>query len=176
MLDYEFLFTISIPIYIFFFTVLIWEKVSIKNIILNSLFYFYITALIAVTIFPIPIQWLKEIWIYWGSNNFIPFSSISDILFNDNLSLTIKMKQIIGNIILFIPMWFFIPLIWKSQNSFKKVLLIWILASFSIELLQYIISLLQGFSYKVTDVDDILLNVLGVGFGFWLLRLFQCRK
>jgi len=170
MMDYEFLFIISIPIYILFLIVLIWIKLSIKNIIISSFFYFYIITLIAVTIFPIPIQWLKEIWMYGWNNNFIPFASISEILFNDNLSLTIKMKQIIGNIILFTPMWFFIPLIWKSQNSFKKVLLIWILASFSIESLQYIISLFLGFGYKVSDVDDILLNGLGVVLGFIVFK------
>jgi glycopeptide antibiotics resistance protein len=170
MLDYEFLFIISIPIFILFLIILIWKKLSIKKIIISSLFYFYIITLIAVAIFPIPIGWLKEIWTYGGTNNFIPFASISNILFNDSLSFTIKMKQIIGNIILFIPMWFLIPLIFKSQNSFKKVLLIWILASFSIELLQYIISLFLGFSYKVSDVDDILLNGLGVIISFILFK------
>lgn len=69
MLDYEFLFIISIPIYILFLITLIWKKVFIKKIILGSLFYFYIIILLAVTIFPIPIQWLKEIWIYGGDNN-----------------------------------------------------------------------------------------------------------
>lgn len=175
MLDYEFLFIISIPIYIFFLIVLILKKISLNKIILNSLFYFYVTSIIAVTIFPIPIQWLKEIWIYWWNNNFIPFLSIFDILFNYNLSIAIKMKQIIGNIILFIPMWFFVPLIWKNKNSFKKALLIWTLSSFSIELFQWIISLLLWFSYKVTDIDDILLNVLGFVFGYSLWKINSIR-
>lgn len=173
MLDYEFLFIISIPIYIVFLIVLIWKKISLNKIILKSLFYFYVISIIAVTIFPIPIQWLKEIWIYWGNNNFIPFESIFDIMFNDNLSIAIKMKQIVGNIILFIPMWFLIPLILKGKNSFKNALLIWILSSLSIELLQCLISLLLWFSYKVTDIDDILLNVLGFVFGYILSKYIK---
>lgn len=174
MLDYEFLFIVSIPIYIIFFLVLIWKKINMKKIIISSLFYFYITALLAVTIFPIPIQGLKEIWIYAGeNNNFIPFISILDILSNDNLSVIIKMKQIIGNIVLFIPMGFFLPLIWKSKNNFKKALLIGILCSVCIELLQYFISLLLWFNYKVTDLDDILLNILGFVVWFFLYKLFH---
>lgn len=174
MLDYKFLFIISIPIYILFLVYVIWKKVSIMKIVLYTLFYFYVISLIAVTIFPIPIQGLEEIWIYAdGINNFIPLKSIIYILFNDSLSIMIKMRQIIWNIILFIPMWFFIPLIWKSKSHFKKALLIGILCSICIELLQYIISLLLGFSYKITDVDDILLNTLGFVIGFFLCKLFQ---
>lgn len=173
MLDYEFLYIISIPIYIIFLIVFISQKLNIKKIILYSCFYFYIISLIAVTMFPIPIQWLKEIWIYWwNDNNFIPFLSIFDILSNDNLDITIKIKQVIGNIIIFIPMWFFIPFIWKNKNYFKKALLIGILSTFSIELLQYIISLILWFSYKITDIDDIILNTLGFIIGFILYNLF----
>ena len=173
MLDYEFFYIISIPIFILFIIVMIWKKIFFKKIILYSLFYFYIITLLAVTIFPIPIQWLKEIWIYGGNNNFIPFSSIRGILFNDNLHVIIKMKQIIGNIILFIPMGFFIPFIWKSKTYYKKTLLIGIVYSFCIELLQYIISFLLWFNYKVTDIDDILLNTLGFIIGFFLYKLFK---
>ncbi len=173
MLDYEFLYIISIPIYILFIVYIIWKKVSIKKIILYTLFYFYMISLIAVTIFPIPIQGLKEIWIYAnGNNNFIHLKSITDILSNDNLSYMIKMKQIIWNIVLFIPMWFFIPLIFKNINIFKKALSLWILLSFLIEITQFAISSLLGFNYKVTDIDDILLNTLGFTIGFILYKIF----
>lgn len=176
MLDYEFFFILSIPIYIIYLFFLIWNKINKNKIIINSIFYFYLIAIIAVTIFPIPIQWLKEIWIYGGNNNFIPFASIWDILLNDSLSIVIKMKQIIGNIILFIPMWFFIPFFFKKISSFKNILLIWIFASFSIELLQYIISIFLGFSYKVTDIDDILLNVLWIILWLFFYNFWNNRK
>lgn len=174
MLNYEFLYIISIPIYITLLVFIIWKKVSIKKIILYTLFYFYVISLIVVTLFPIPIQGLEEIWKYAnGINNFIPFKSIIDILSNDNLSIMIKMKQIIWNIVLFVPMWFFIPLLWISKNQLNKALLIGIISTLSIELTQFLISLLLGFSYKITDIDDILLNILGFIIGFFLYKLFQ---
>lgn len=174
MLDYEFLYLISLPIYIIYLIRLIFKKVWISKIIINSLFYFYIVSLLAITIFPIPIQWVKEIWIYWWqNNNFIVFSSILEIVKNENLSDFIKIKQIIWNIVLFLPLWFFIPFIWKNYISIKKAIYIWILSSLSIELCQFIISDFLWFNYKSADIDDILLNTLWFIIWLILFKLFN---
>lgn len=173
MLDHEFFYIISIPVYVIFLISFIIKKLSISKIILYSFFYLYIISLVVVTIFPIPIQWLKEIWIYWWNNNFIPFYSIIDILSNSNLGIITKLKQILGNIIIFIPIGFLVPFIWKSKKNITNIFLLGIIFSFSIESLQYIISLLLWFSYKVTDIDDILLNTLWAIIGFFLYRIFQ---
>lgn len=174
MLDYEFLYLISLPIYIIYLIRLIFKKVWIYKIIINSLFYFYIVSLLAITIFPIPIQWVKEIWIYWWqNNNFIIFSSILEIVKNENLSDFIKIKQIIWNIVLFLPLWFFIPFICKKHISIKKSIYIWILASLSIELFQFIISNFLWFNYKSADIDDILLNTLWFIIWLILFKLFN---
>jgi glycopeptide antibiotics resistance protein len=64
-------------------------------------------------------------------------------------------------------------ILFLNKNYFKKALLIGIILSFCIELSQYIINLLLGVSYKVTDVDDILLNTLGFIVGYILYKIFQ---
>ncbi|MDD4151929.1 MAG: VanZ family protein [Candidatus Gracilibacteria bacterium] len=174
MLDYEFLYIISIPIYIVFLIILILKKINLNKILLNSFFYFYIVSLLAITIFPIPIKGLKEIGIYGGqNNNFIPFASIIEIGTNENLSNYIKIKQILGNIVLFIPMGFFVPFIWKKYIFIKKSIFVGLISSLSIEITQYIISLILGFNYKSADIDDILLNTIGFIFGIILFRLFH---
>lgn len=174
MLDYEFLYIISIPIYIVFLIILILKKINLNKILLNSFFYFYIVSLLAITIFPIPIKWLKEIWIYWWqNNNFIPFASIIEIWTNENLSNYIKIKQILWNIVLFIPMWFFVPFIWKKYIFIKKSIFVWLISSLSIEITQYIISLILWFNYKSADIDDILLNTIWFIFWIILFRLFH---
>lgn len=171
MLDYQFCYIISIPIYILLLIILIRKKTSLKKVVLGSLFYFYIIIILWITIFPIPIHGLKEIGIIGGwNNNFIPFMWIFDILSTHNMSFIIK--QIIGNILLFIPMGFFIALTWKNKNHFKKYLLIGFLCSVFIESLQYTISFLLGFNYRITDIDDVLLNTLGFVVGLFLYRLF----
>lgn len=177
MIDYEFLYVISWPIYIIFLIYLIFKKVSIGRIIVLSLFFLYIISLLSVTILPLPIEWLNEIknTFLENYNNYIPFASIFDILSNQNLGTFIKIKQILWNIVLFLPMGFLVPIIWKSKNDIKKAIVIWLLWSFSIELLQFIISRFLWFNYKITDIDDIMLNTLGFIIWFYLYKIFCYR-
>ncbi len=172
MLDYEFLYVLSIPIYVIFIWYWIYRKKSIDIIFTRSVFYFYIVSVIAVTLFPIPFQWLEEIWKYgWGSNNFIPFHSILDILLNKNLPAFIKAKQIIGNIVLFLPLGFFVPILWKNKNTIQKLLWVGIIGSLWIEITQFFISSLLWFNYKNFDIDDIFLNTLGCIIWYILYKL-----
>lgn len=63
----------------------------------------------------------------------------------------------LGNIVMFMPIGFFIPLLWKIST--KKV----ILSGFSISLL---IEFCQLFLDRGTDIDDLILNTLGTLLGF----------
>lgn len=174
MLDFEFLYIISIPIYIILIVIFLIKKIKLKNILIYTIFYIYIISLLAVTLFPIPIAWLKEISKYvTDTNNFIPLNSILDIILNKNLPLIVKFKQVIWNIIIFIPLWFLVPFIWKNKNNFKQALFIWVLWTILIETTQFIISIILGFNYKVTDIDDIILNTLGFIIWFYIFRLFK---
>lgn len=71
--------------------------------------------------------------------------------------------NILGNICLFLPIGFGIPLLWKKV-SFKKVLLIALLASLFIEICQ----LPQA---RGTDIDDLWINTLGALIGYWLYAI-----
>ena len=96
-----------------------------------------------------------------GGNNFIPFKEIFRYQFGHRLFL----KNIIGNVLLFIPYGFFATLyvdIKKGRNAFFLVLL----ASFAIEFTQLGIG-------RVFDVDDIILNVLGGMIGFYIYRILD---
>lgn len=162
MLGKDFIIFLWFFIYIFFLLFLLINKTIIYKIIILSLFYFYIIIVLSLTFFPVPIAWLEEIWRYQSvKNNFIPFVSLLEILWNQNWDIFIKSKQIIWNIILFIPLWFFIHLFFKEKTSFQKILFIGFLLSFSIEFLQYIIWNILWFFYRSSDIDDILLNSFG---------------
>ena len=71
----------------------------------------------------------------------------------------------LGNIIMFMPIGFFVPLLWENI-SMKKAVLIGFAASFTIEVLQ--IPLARG-----TDIDDLWLNTLGTLFGFLIFQLLR---
>lgn len=96
-----------------------------------------------------------------GGNNFIPFKEILRYEFGARLFV----KNIIGNVLLFVPYGFFVALyvdIKKSRSAFFLVLL----ASFAIEFTQLGIG-------RVFDVDDIILNVLGGMIGFYIFRILD---
>ena len=72
--------------------------------------------------------------------------------------------NVIGNIILFLPIGIFLPALWKFWRSWKKM----ILFSFLFPLL---IEISQLFSNRFVDVDDIILNAFGImlGYGIYVL-------
>lgn len=91
-------------------------------------------------------------------NNYIPFKEIFRYDFGGRLFV----KNIIGNVLMFVPYGFFATLyadLRKGKSAFFLVLL----ASLSIECTQLMIG-------RIFDVDDILLNVLGGMIGFWFYR------
>lgn len=76
-------------------------------------------------------------------------------------------KLIVFNLLLFVPMGYFLPVLFQKCRSLKKILLLGILISVVIELIQY------AFAGRLADIDDILTNTVGCLTGF---AVFQCRQ
>lgn len=73
--------------------------------------------------------------------------------------------NIIGNIILFIPIGFFLPLLWQKWQAFWKIMIVAFLFPVMIETAQLFIP------RRFVDIDDVILNALGImlGYGLYLL-------
>ena len=82
--------------------------------------------------------------------NLLPFSQ-GDSLVN-----------LLGNLVMFMPFGLSLPLLWRGWNG-RRVLLADLAITGAIECWQLLIG-------RFFDVDDILLNTLGVLCGFWLWR------
>lgn len=65
------------------------------------------------------------------------------------------------NVILFLPLGFFLPILWSDFSSPWKTVLVGFLTSLTIELLQI-------FTYRATDVNDLMTNTLGCLIGYFL--------
>ena len=85
--------------------------------------------------------------------NLIPFSNKIDII------------GYLLNVVMFIPLGFFIPLIWKQMGKLSNAILAG--AAFSI-----LIELSQLLSYRGTDVDDLITNTLGAVIGYIMYKLW----
>ncbi|WP_057911404.1 VanZ family protein [Peribacillus muralis] len=165
---------LSLSIIILIFP-LVKRRISILKFMYVLLFIIYISSLIGITIFPFPVQkYLIETMIedqLGLKHNFIPFKIFYEAMSYGSLSfgITILLKQVVGNIILFIPMGFVLPIIFVNIQNIKKVILIGFLSSLSIELFQGLAGFWIGYNYRAVDIDDLIFNVLGtvVGFLIW---------
>lgn len=90
----------------------------------------------------------------YGTNNFIPFKEI----FRYQIGSKVFMKNILGNIILFIPFGVFVSYIMKTRKAYP-IIIISIITSSVIEFTQLKIG-------RTFDIDDITLNVVGGFVGF----------
>lgn len=96
--------------------------------------------------------------------SFIPFITIIEMLQGGITLHTII--NIIGNIVMFMPVGFFSPLLCTKLNSLKKV----ILFGFGIS---FIIEFTQLFLIRATDIDDLILNTSGAMLGYLVLLAFK---
>ena len=88
-----------------------------------------------------------------NSINLIPFSSEGAMTY-------------ILNIIMFMPLGFLLPLIWKNFRNAKKVVLMGFLMSLAIEICQL-------FNLRATDIDDLMMNTLGALVGYCCWKVFS---
>jgi glycopeptide antibiotics resistance protein len=96
-----------------------------------------------------------------GTPNFVPFKTIWPYL-SGEFGLLIGGLNIAGNIIFLIPLGLLLPQLFSRINQLR-VLLIAVFFCLGIELTQVY------FKIGIFDIDDVLLNVLGVMVGYWMV-------
>ncbi len=138
------------------------HKKGRKTRILHELgllaFALFLTGLLSQTISP-TFGFKPEIQ---GSVSLIPFQGIIDIT-SDGVS-EFSLVNVLGNICMFVPIGFFIPLLWR-QRGWKVVLYGFCLSAF--------IEFCQLFLIRATDIDDLILNTLGTAAGLFIYSLFS---
>ena len=96
-----------------------------------------------------------------AGSNFIPFYKIYYYASGQEPYL-VGMLNVFGNILLFVPMGFFLPYLFKGVNSAKRLILLVSFLSLCIEVLQLLTATGEF------DVDDVLLNTIGAGLGYFV--------
>ncbi|MBQ2640323.1 MAG: VanZ family protein [Bacilli bacterium] len=129
------------------------EKLVLYKELLMLSFIIYILCLFQVVTYQDEVS--------WATNNFIPLKEI----FRYDIGSRLFFKNVLGNMVMFLPFGFFISYYLKSDD-FKAPLFLTIIASISIEEVQMLIG-------RVFDVDDILLNILGGLIGYFLYHILS---
>ncbi len=102
------------------------------------------------------------------SVNFIPFKWLTGITELLQVGLFWEsVKGAIGNVLMFIPIGFLLPLVWSKQEKFRVLLLSGFSISLTIEIIQLAIP------FRATDIDDLILNTLGAVVGYLVYLLVK---
>lgn len=141
------------------------KKKTLKTIILDTLFYAYIIMVFGTTLFPIQNFPLT----YPPGHNFIPLDTIKYLI--THLPRSIAIKQIAGNLIMFMPFGFLIPFFAKKKPLIKCMYLA-VGFAILIEFLQFILGVtFVGSQYRSVDIDDVILNFTGAIIGYGIFKI-----
>lgn len=130
---------------------IIYNKIKIRNAkttMLYILFSLYLVAIFSLVGLPSVTDFQMDFQCY-----IIPF-----------LGIVSDFKNCILNILLFIPLGIFIPSIWENFRNVKKTALIGFAVSMMIEVLQI-------FNYRVTDINDLITNLIGTIIGYYIANI-----
>ncbi len=108
----------------------------------------------------------KQDVVSWSTNNFVPFKEI----FRYPVGSRLFLKNVVGNVLLFLPYGFFASYYLKEEKPWL-ILFLTLVGSCVIETVQMSIG-------RVFDVDDILLNAIGglLGFYFYYMIINISKK
>ncbi len=147
------------------------KKITFGREAIMLLFFCYCVSIFSQTIIP-------DFWIGNGQlkfattdamrGNFIPFATIHNYIEQLQGPIArIAFYNLAGNVVLFIPFGFFIPLLWQRFRSIGTMLLLSFCIPLFIEGTQYFIG-------RSSDIDDVLLNAIAIflGYGSYLLVNF----
>jgi len=153
-----------------------WRRKQGGSAIFCSLvFGIYLLYAVQVTFFPIRVagdfvdsmrlnsSWLSDI-------NLIPFYIPQGYLENVDL-IQFVWVQFASNILLTMPFGFGVNFVGRFRR--KDFLWLPFAVGFGIELSQLFINWILGYSYRVVDITDALLNAVGVLIGYGFFRLFS---
>lgn len=129
----------------------------------------YLGWLIGATLFPLPLEGVAGrdgLNGYLNHPNVVPFSTIRETLALPDLWPRVRLLG--GNVLVFAPLGLLLPAIWPRFAGPGSIALAGLAVSLSIELTQLAVSLALGTWYRMSDVDDVLLNVAGVLLGYGL--------
>ncbi|AKM19992.1 VanZ family protein [Geobacillus stearothermophilus] len=144
-------------------------NMTVKQLFFVATTIFYSLSVVKLTLLPITISFDKTSypdmpWKYYYQ--LIPFQTIISAWKQGNL------LQVVGNIVLLLPLPILIGLLKKRSTGFFRTLTVVISVSLGIELTQLLINCLTGIPNKVADVDDFILNSIGGLVGWATIKLY----
>lgn len=173
---------VALPIYMIvriIFVKMRKQPVKKSHEVLLALFVLYLVGLASQTIIPrwnmgvdgLTGEFYFDVYLYNNLTtvNVIPFRTIMNYFHaNDYVSNwdSVSLVNLLGNVFVFSPIGIFIPMLWKRMSSIVKITFIGLGVTCFIEAFQYFIG-------RSTDIDDIILNTIGVVIGYGVFLVWK---
>ena len=153
------------------------EKDKIRNFWLKTVFIVYCVLLICILFLNNEYRTNRTMQFSFDKlfseehleiNNIVPFGTLSSYIYkmaNHRINTNIVLVNVVVNLVLLMPMGFFVPMLFKEKiKNTKQFLLLILGTTLSIEILQF-------FTFSGTfDVDDIILNTIGAIIVYLLMK------
>ena len=138
---------------------------------------FYLAALIGLAFGGIPIDrsLLDDLGRFQGLGRFnlMPFWFVDNLIRDPSWKVLLL---VIGNVALFAPLGYLLPVLWNRYQRLRAVAVAGFLTSLTIELTQLGISSLLSHSYRLFELDDLILNTAGAVLGWALWRALRAPR
>lgn len=146
------------------------RKRSLAQVLFSTIFYVYLVKVLDYTLFQFQSLLLLK--------HFIPGLMLRGQTAGENINLIplitltpTDLKTSLLNILLFIPFGFGLPFI--SSFRMKKIICIGVIFSITIEILQLVTGLIAKTTFRITDINDVIFNTIGVAVGYLLFVGFM---
>jgi glycopeptide antibiotics resistance protein len=135
----------------------------------------YGIALVSQTLLPHGFYGIEDLEIYvqtitggYRNYNLVPLNTVWAYLFTQNDRVSdwgsVAFLNLAANVVLFLPLGLLAPLASERIRRLRNALVLGVSVSLAIEVAQFLIG-------RSADIDDVILNVVGVGIGYgaWIL-------
>ena len=152
------------------------RRVGRRALLTSALVVVYVGWLVTLAFFPLPLPPWHEAAIPSVDYRGFPYPWVSPIpllSIGQSIGLGIEwpsVRYLIGNVVAFVPIGLLVPVARPQRHSVLMVVGVALAASLAIESLQLALSLAIGYAYRVADVDDVILNIVGALIGYAIFR------
>lgn len=129
----------------------------------------YLFALMAITLLPSSFspEYMEGATVF--RYNFVPFQAGIRTSFDSPYSSFFT----IGNLLMLAPLGFMAPVLFKKIKNWKNIFFLGAGTAVFIEGMQLLLCLFVYPAYRYPDIDDVILNTLGIFIGYWVYGKFQ---
>lgn len=175
MLDGRWLYIGAIPISLAIVAILVpragWGRTLVALALLGHVLVLANVALFPIPIDPAAIAAVRSAGVASSANgglNLVPLATIGRAVVGDASPIAAQIAVL--NVFVLTPAGVYLPVLFRSLRDWRALVPLTIVGGLSIEAAQLAISSVLGFLYRTIDIDDVLLNAIGIAVGWLAVR------